>query len=269
MPGAGSIVAATHLYNVAKPDGLTIGAYIGDIPLGQLLGIQRIDVDFLKFGYLGVTLKDFNTCAFTKGSGVTSVEKWRASKVPIKMGSTAPGSSTDTLPKILRAVGGLPIQVVTGYKSTPEIRQAALGGEIAGACWSWGSMRILLKKELESGEMAVVLQNRAQPHPELPNVPLAVDLAKTAEGRELIQLGDPSHLIFTYATPPGTPSDRLQTLRRAFADTMKDPDFLKDAAKALLVIDPMSGEELENAVARILKMEPALVTKLKEILVSK
>jgi tripartite-type tricarboxylate transporter receptor subunit TctC len=269
MPGAGSLVLASHLYKVAKPDGLIIGNFVGDIVMAQLLGRPGLEADFLKFGYIGVPLKDFNACGLTKASGITSVEKWMASKTPVKLGATAPGTSTDNIPKTLRALLGLPIQTVTGYKGTAEIRLAAESGEVAGGCWTWGSMRTTWRKALQAGEATVVLQNRAEPHPELPTVPLTVDIAKTKEARELILASDPSPIIFTYALPPGSPGDRLQTVRVAFINTMKDPEFLADAAKSQLVIDPMTGDELEKTVTRLLRLDPALVRKLKEILAAK
>ena len=160
MPGAGSLILASHLYNVAKPDGLTIGNIVGDIVLAQLLGRPGVEADFLKFGYIGVPLKDFNACALTKASGITNVEKWMAAKIPVKLGSTTPGTTTDNTPRILRALLGLPIQTVTGYKGTAEIRLAAENGEIAGGCWTWGSMRTTWRKALQAGEAVVLLQNR-------------------------------------------------------------------------------------------------------------
>lgn len=269
MVGAGSLILAGHLFNVAKPDGLTIGNFVGDIIMTQLLGRPGVEADFLKFGYIGVPLKDFNACGLTKASGITSVEKWMAAKIPVKLGSTAPGSSTDNTPRILRGLLGLPIQTVTGYKGTAEIRLAAESGEIAGGCWTWGSMRTTWRKALQAGEAVVVLQNRAEPHPELPTVPLVIDLAKTREMRQLVLASDPSPIIFTYALPPGSPSERLQTLRGAFMGTMKDAEFLADAGKAQLAIDAMSGDELERTVTRLLTLEPAQVTKLKEVLAGK
>jgi tripartite-type tricarboxylate transporter receptor subunit TctC len=269
MPGAGSLILASHLYKVAKPDGLTIGNFVGDILMAQLLGRPGVEADFLKFGYIGVPLRDFNACGLTKVSGITSVEKWMAAKIPVKLGSTAPGTSTDNTPRILRALLGLPIQTVTGYKGTAEIRLAAEGGEIAGGCWTWGSMRTTWRKGMQAGDVVVVLQNRPEPHPELPTIPLTIDLAKTREARELVLASDPSLIIFTYALPPGSPSERLQILRRGFMETMKDPEFLKDAGQSQLAIDPMAGDELEKTVTRFLGLDPALVTKLKEVLAAK
>lgn len=269
VPGAGGIIAANRLYKAVKPDGLTIGNFVGDILMAQLLGRPGVEADFLKFGYIGVPLRDFNACGLTKVSGITSVEKWMAAKIPVKLGSTAPGTSTDNTPRILRALLGLPIQTVTGYKGTAEIRLAAESGEIAGGCWTWGSMRTTWRKGIQAGDVVVVLQNRPEPHPELPTIPLTIDLAKTREARELVLASDPSLVIFTYALPPGSPSERLQILRRGFMETMKDPEFLKDAGQSQLAIDPMAGDELEKTVTRFLGLDPALVTKLKEVLAAK
>jgi len=105
-------------------------------------------------------------------------------------------------------------------------------------------------------------------NPDLPNVPLAINFAKTEEARHLIQVGihDMNLLLRTFALPPGTPKDRVQIIRRAFAQTMKDPEFLADAKKSKLDVDPGSGEEVERTVASLFKVDPSLVAKLKEIL---
>jgi hypothetical protein len=113
-----------------------------------------------------------------------------------------------------------------------------------------------------------VLQLVAKPHPELPKVPLAVNLAKTDEARTLLQAAvhDPNSITRPYSLPPGTPKDRVKILQKAFMDTMKDPEFLADAKKSQLDLDPVSPEEVEKTVARFFKLDPALIAKLREIL---
>jgi tripartite-type tricarboxylate transporter receptor subunit TctC len=266
MPGAGGLIMVNHLAKVAKPDGLTIGNFIGDLIGLQLLGRPGIEADFLKLGYVGVPLRDTSACAFTKASGIISVEKWQASKVPVKLGSAGPMTGSDNTPRILKALLGLPIQIVAGYKGTPDIRFAADSGELAGACWVWGSIKLGWTSAIQSGDVVVVLQNGPQPHPDLHHVPLAADLAKTREARELLDVSDLSSITYTYAIAAGSPADRLQTLRRAFIDTMKDTEFLADAEKSKLLIDSMPGDDVEKTVNRFLRLEPALATKLKQIL---
>ena len=136
MTGAGSLIAANHLYKVAKPDGLTIGHFIGGLFLGQVLGQKGIEFDARKFEFIGAPITDHVVCAMTKASGITSVEQWLASKGPVKMGGIAPGTSTpDNATRILKVALGLPIQLVTGYKCTADVRLAAESGEVAGGCW--------------------------------------------------------------------------------------------------------------------------------------
>ncbi|HEU4341819.1 MAG TPA: tripartite tricarboxylate transporter substrate-binding protein [Candidatus Binatia bacterium] len=269
MPGAGFVVAVNHLYNVAKPDGLTIGNWIGTLVVAQAVGRKGLEFDVRKFEYLGSPVKNHDTCVFTKASGITSIDHWRASKTPVKLGSTPPGASTYENSIILKEALGLPIQIVAGYKGTSEIRLAAEAGEVAGLCGlSWASAKSTWRKALDSGEALVVLQNTPTAHSELPNVPLAINQAKTEEAKKLIQAGihDASAITYLYSLPPGTPKDRVQLLRQAFLETMKDPEFLAEAKKANLDLDPASGGDLEKIVANFFKLEPSLASKLKEIL---
>lgn len=268
MPGAGSLIAANTVYKVAKPDGLTIGHFIGGLFNQQLLGKPGVEFDGRKFEFIGAPVKDSPVCALTKKSGITSADAWMASKSPVKLGGTAPGSNTDDIPKLLKAALDLPIQLVSGYKGTADIRLAAEGGELAGGCWGWDSIRATWTKGLQAGEVTVVLQTLPEPHPDLPKVPLAINLAKTDDARQLIEKGihDISAIIRPYVVPPGTPKDRVQMLRQAFAATMKDPEFLADATKSKLDIDPVDGARLESLVHGLFKLKPELVAKMKEIL---
>jgi tripartite-type tricarboxylate transporter receptor subunit TctC len=271
MTGAGSLVAANHTYKVAKPDGLTIGHFIGGLLMQQLLGTPGIEFDARKFEYVGVPVRDNPVCALTKASGVSSIESWMASKAPLKLGSTAPGSNTDDVPRILQSALGLPIQLIAGYKGTADMRLAAESGELAGGCWSWDAMKGMWSSKLKSGEAVVVLQTVSQPHPDLPKVPLAIQFANTQEARQLIQTGihDINAIIRPYALPPGTPKEQVQILRKAFMDTLKDGDFVSEAMKSNLGLDPLSGEELESTVKGMFKITPALVARFKDVLGAK
>jgi len=269
MTGAGSLVAANHVYKVAKPDGLTIGHFIGGLFLGQVLGQKGIEFDARKFEYIGAPITDHVVCALTKASGITSLEKWMASKTPVKMGGIAPGTSTpDNATRILKAALGLPIQLVTGYKGTANIRLAAESGEVAGGCWGWDSVSVTWRKALDSGDAIVVLQANRKTHPDLPNVPQAMKYVKSDEGRRLIEVGiyGDSETVRTYTLPPGTPKARVQLLRNAFEATLKDPEFLADAKKSKLNVDPITPEEIEKDIAGLFKLDPALLKKLKEVL---
>lgn len=269
MTGAGSLIAANHVYKVAKPDGLTIGHFIGGLFLGQVLGQKGIEFDARKFEFIGAPITDHVVCALTKASGITSVEKWMASKTPIKMGGIAPGTSTpDNATRIFKVALGLPIQLVTGYKGTADVRLAAESGEIAGGCWGWDSVKVTWRKALENGDAVVVLQANRKNHPDLQQIPQAIKLAKTEEGRRIIEVGihADSDIVRTYTLPPGTPKDRIQVLRKAFEDTLKDPQFLADAKKSDLTVDPVSVDQIEKDIAGLFKLDPGLTNKLKDIL---
>jgi tripartite-type tricarboxylate transporter receptor subunit TctC len=269
MTGAGSLIAANHVFKVAKPDGLTIGHFIGGLFLGQVLGQPGIEFDARKFGFIGAPISDHVVCALTKASGITSVEQWMAAKTPVKMGGIAPGTSTpDNATRILKAALGLPIQLVTGYKGTADVRLAAEGGEIAGGCWGWDSVSVTWRKALDSGDAVVVLQANRKTHPDLPNVPQAIKFAKSDEARKMIDVGihGDSDIVRTYTLPPGTPKDRVQLLRKAFDATLKDPEFVADAKKSRLNIGPIPVEDIEKDINGLFKLDPALISKLKDVL---
>jgi tripartite-type tricarboxylate transporter receptor subunit TctC len=268
MTGAGGLISANHLYRVAKPDGLSLAHFPGTLVLGQVLGQPGIEFDARKFEFIGATVKEEVVCSVTKASGITSVEQLMSAKTPIKIGAVAPGAPTDNTPRILKAALGLPIQVVTGYKGTAEIRLAAESGEVAGACWAWESMRATWRKSLDAGEAIPILQVTSKPLPDLARVPLAISLAKTDETRRLIQVGiqDGSAYSRPFVAPPGTPKERVQILRKAFQETLSDKAFLAEAEKAKLTLDPVAGEELEKMVAELFALDPAFVEKLKAVL---
>jgi tripartite-type tricarboxylate transporter receptor subunit TctC len=269
MTGAGSLIAANHVFKVAKPDGLTIGHFIGGLFLGQVLGQPGVEFDARKFEFIGAPISDHVVCALTKASGVTSVEKWMASKTPLKLGGLAPGTSTpDNATRIFKAALGLPIQLVTGYKGTADVRLAADSGELAGGCWGWDSISVTWRKALDTGDAIVVLQANSKNHPDLPNVPQAIKFAKSDEGRRMIEVGvhADSDIVRTYTLPPGTPKDRVQLLRKAFDATLRDAEFLADAKKSRLNVDPIPPEDIEKEVARLFKLDSTLVTKLKDVL---
>ena len=267
MPGAGHLIGANHMYKVAKPDGLTLGHFQGGLFLYQVFGRPGIEFDAKQFEFIGSPIKESRACAFTKASGIISVEKWLASKTPVKLGGIG-GAAPDDIARMLAATTALPVQLVAGYKGTSEIRMAAESGELAGGCWTWDSIRATWTKAIQSGDAVVVLQLLSKPHPELANMPLAQSLAKSDEARQLMQAGvqDPADYYRPYVLPPRTPKDRVEILRKALQDTMKDPEFLADAAKSRLDIDPVTGTELENLVRGLFKLSPSMISKLKTIL---
>jgi tripartite-type tricarboxylate transporter receptor subunit TctC len=270
-PGAGSLVAANYIYNQAEPDGLTIGNWIGPLVLQQALGNKAAKFDGRKFGWLGVPSADSGVCALTQASGIKTVEDWFASKKPIKIGATGPGSTTDDVPKLVRAALGLPIQMVEGYDGTAKIRLAAEAGEIDGGCWAWESIKPTWAKGIESGQVRVVIQTMLQSHPELKHVPLAINYAKTEEARELLNVANGPYGVLArpYSVHPGTPKERLEVLQKAFMETLRDPELLAEAKKAKLEIKPVDGPTVSKLMADLYNLKPGTQEKLKEIVIPK
>jgi tripartite-type tricarboxylate transporter receptor subunit TctC len=262
------MISANHIYKVAKPDGLTIGHFIGGLFLQQLLGKPGIEFDARKFEYIGAPAQDVFLIGVSKASGITSVQQWLASKTVIKFGGAGFGAGTDDIPALIREVMGLPIQLVAGYKGTADIRLAFNNGEIHGSANSWQSIRSTWRNELESGQLNIILHVALKSHPDLTKYPLAGDMVKNEDGRKLIQAVAQVHgaSVRPYVLPPNTPKDRVQLLRKAFADTMKDADFLAEADKGKIDINPVLGEELAKSVQGVMKLESGLVGRLKEIL---
>ena len=268
MPGAGHLIGANCVYKIAKPDGLTMGHFIGSLFLQQLLGKPGVEFDALKFNFIGVPAQDNYMIGLSKATGITTMEQWLASKRIVKIGGIGAGSATDDIPKILAATIGLPLQVVAGYKGTSEVRLAFNSGEIEGICNAWESFKSTWRKELEANEVTLVLQAIPTRHREVPNVPLAIDYAKTDEAKRMIRsvIHTIAPTVRPYVLPPGTPRDRVETLRRAFMSTMKDQEFLAEAAKAKLDINPLDGATLETNVKEVFTLDTALIPRLKEIL---
>ena len=268
MIGAGSLISANHLYKVAKPDGLTIGHFIGGLFFNQVLEQPGVEFDARKFEFIGATVKEECAYAFTKASGITSMEKWMVSKTPAKMGGVGLGAYTpDNVIRVVKAALGLPVQLISGYKGTPDIRLACENGELAGTSWGWASMRVTWRKALETGDVVVVLQGVPKPFPDLPKVPLAINFAKTEEARQLIEIGIHNGSVFArpFVLPPGTPKERVQILTKAFQETLKDKEFLAEAEKTKLDIEPVTGEELGKAVTGIFNLDTVMLAKMKDI----
>lgn len=267
LPGAGTLLAAKQVFR-AKPDGLIIGNFIADIALGRLLGQPGVDFEVRSFEWIGVPVKDNIVCALTKASGITNIETWKASKAPVKLGGTGRLTITDNTALILKEVVGLPVHLVSGYTGTAPIRLAAESGELAGGCWQWESIKATWRAGLQAGDVNIVLQLTPEPLPELPKVSLAINLVQGDEARKLITATVQTTPPITrlYAVPPGTPKDRVKTLQKSFMDTMKDLNFLAEAKKSNLEIDPTSGEEVEKAIQSLFELEPPLIAQMKKIL---
>jgi tripartite-type tricarboxylate transporter receptor subunit TctC len=270
MTGAGGLIAVNYLYNRAEPDGLTIGNWNGSLSLQQYLGLRGIEFDAPRFEWIGSALRPTPICIIARASGVTSFSEWLKAPRPIKLGGMAPGTSPSDDARILKDAIGLPTQLVEGYKGGADIKLAAKQREIDGACGlAWETQKVTWRQELES--MNVVVQVGRKAHSELAKVPLAEDFVKTEEARQLLKVGiqDLAALGHAYTLPPGTRKTLVDTLRKAFDDTMKSPEFLAEAVKSNIITNPVPGRDLQEIVAGFPKLPADLLAKLKSSLLPK
>ena len=268
MPGAGQLIAANHLYNRASRDGLTIGHFSGSVIFRHVLGDQSVMFHGQKFGWLGTPAPERHTCVVTGTTGVKTLADWSASKRPLKFGSLGPGNSTSAWPHLLKSTLGVPVSVIEGFKGTSDVRLAAEAGEIDAACWGWDSIKVTWAKGIESGFVRPLIQTMLEPDPDLPNVPVAIQHAKSKEDQALLRLAAQAYgpASIAYSLPPGLPKDRLQTLQTAFMATMKDADFLAEAKKSNLVVNPLDGPTIEQTVAELYRAEPKLLERFREVI---
>ena len=271
MPGAAMLIAANHTYNSAPRDGTVIGHWSGPLILQHMMGNPAVLFDGRKFGWLGMPTADALVCITTERSGIRTAEDWRKAKTRVKLGAIGPGTSGTDDTKILAAATDFPLQLIEGYKGTADIRVAAETGEVDGTCaFGWQSAKVTWVNALKAKEVHVVLQTMLEPHPELKGVPLAIDYAKTDEGKKLLRIASELYgKQRLYSVPPQVPEQRLHALQQAFMSALKDPQLQAEAEKAKLEIDPIDGPAVEKMVNGLYEIEPAVVSRVKQILEAK
>ena len=258
MDGAGSLIAANYTYNKAERDGLAIGVWISGQIIRHALGDKAPRFDGQKFGWIGAPSKGFPTCAMMGFSGLRTWADVRNAKRSIRMGGVRAGTSYDDVPRILNNVAGTNFDVISGYPGTAPIRLAMQKREVEGCCLSWESMRVSNRVLLDSkGDEKLIpfITHTKLEDPEVKDLPLFTEVIKGEDSLATYKTWAASYdFQRPFTLPPGTPVERLQILRKAFAATLKDPDFLAEARKMKLDIDPVSGEEIEGYVKQIYSM---------------
>lgn len=271
MPGAAMLISANYVFNSAARDGTVIGHWSGPLILQHIMGNPAVQFDGRKFGWVGMPTPDSLVCITTERSGIRTAEDWRKAKTKVKLGAIGPGTSGTDDTKLLAAATDFPLQLVEGYKGTADIRIAAEQGEVDGTCaFGWQSAKVTWANALRAKQVHVVLQTMFESHPELKGVPLAVDYAKTDEGKKLLQIA--SNLYGKqrlYSLPPQVPEARVRVLQKAFIDALKDPQLLAEAEKAKLEIDPVDGAGIEKMVRGLYEIEPSIIGRVKHILQAK
>jgi tripartite-type tricarboxylate transporter receptor subunit TctC len=267
MEGAGSLRLANWMFRVAAKDGSVIATIGRGTGFDPILGQKGAQFDGTKFTWIGSANNEVSVCvAWNATSGITKFDDLLTKEM--KVGGTSMSADTDQFPRILNGVLGTKMKIVSGYPGGNDVVLAMERGEIQGRCgWSWSSVMSTHKAWLDEKKMTVLAQLALQKHPELPNVPLITDLAKTDEQKQILRLIFARQVMGRpYLAPPGIPADRAAVLRKAFMETMQDKDFLADAEKAQLEITPVAGEELQKLVAEVYATPPEIAQKAAAIL---
>ena len=261
MPGAGSLTLANWLYAAAPRDGSVLGTIGRGIAFDPLLGTQGTKFTATEFGWLGSANDEVSVCAAWGKSGITKFEDLYAR--PVFIGGTGAGADTDLFPKAMNSILGTKMKLVTGYPGGNDITLAMQRGEVEARCgWSWSSIKSGHAQWVKDGTIKLLVQLSLGKHPDLPDVPLIMDLVKTPEQRAILRLVFARQVMGRpFLAPPGLPPERLALLRRAFMETMKDPAFLAEAEKIQLEITPVDGEAVQKLVAEIYATPPDIVRK--------
>jgi tripartite-type tricarboxylate transporter receptor subunit TctC len=273
MAGAGSIIAANHTYNAAPKDGTVIGNISGPIVLEQLFGNSAVQFDMGKFRYLAVPVSETYLMITTRKPGVTRFDEIIGTKGKQLTIGAIPGSTVEHAPILVRDILGANLKVVAGYKGTADVRLAIDGGEVDGFFNTWTSAKVTSYDKIKNGEWLVLAQLTDKPIKDLivPNVPAIPTIAKTDEQRLILKYGTstPNEFGKVYVLPAGVPADRAQALENGLARTFTDKDFLADANKAKLEIDPILGQDIHKLVSEFLGMSPDLRAKLQSAMKGK
>jgi tripartite-type tricarboxylate transporter receptor subunit TctC len=268
MTGAGSIVAANHVYNAGAKDGTVIGNISGPIILEQLFGNPAVQFDLAKFRFLAVPVSETYLMIVTRKPGVSKIDEVLGPKGKQVVIGAIPGSTVEHGPILMRDVLGANLKVVSGYKGTADVRLAIDSGEVEGFFNTWTSAKITSLEKFKSGEWLILAQLGDKPIKDLisPNIPTIPALAKNEEQRQLLSFGAsvPNQFGKSYVLAPGVPAERAAALEAAFMMTMSDKEFVAETEKGRLEIGPLFGEELQRLVSEFLGMSADIKSKLQK-----
>lgn len=266
MDGAGSLIAANHIYSKIEPDGLTVGIWNSFNIFMNAMGDPAVKIDGRKIEWIGTPGKDSPACAIMAFTGLKTLDDVLKSKKVIRMGAVR-GGNTVHVPTMLNEWAGAKFKIIPGYKGTSKIRLAMRSKEVDGACWTWDSMRATARSMLDAkGDAKMipfVISDRWE-DPEVRSVPLFSEVFRDADNRRAFDIWNaPNQFARPFTLSPDTPKERVDLLRKAFKATVEDKEFLADAKKSNLTVEYVSGEEAAKRASEIYSMPPQVKEKLK------
>jgi tripartite-type tricarboxylate transporter receptor subunit TctC len=265
LPGAGSLTAANTIYAKYAPDGLALAMFASSAAMEPLIGNKAAMFDPQKFSWVGSMSQDVAYCGVWQHPGGASTFDEMMTKETV-IGGGAPAAITYQHPMVLKNVLHAKLKVIPGYKGTRDINIAMQRGEVNGTCGMFtSSVNSQFGPEVKDGRMKLFIQMGSHRSDTFGNIPSVFDYAKTEEDRQILQFHFGQLLLGRpLAGPPGIPADRLAALRTALFATMKDPQFLAEANKIGLDIDPVSPEQVHALLKQFAAFSPEILVKARE-----
>jgi tripartite-type tricarboxylate transporter receptor subunit TctC len=255
MPGASGMIAANWLYGIAPQDGTAMGILIPNIALAQVIGMSEIKYDVRKFNWVGRIVSPTATLFTWHTSGTKTVADLRRRETVIA--STGPLSQAEITSQMMNGIAGTKFKVIPGYKGTTDAILALERGEVEAGIFPWTFMKLSHPDWIADKKVNVVAQYTRTPIADLPNVPTIFELAETDDLRGVFTLFfGPDEIGQPLALPPTVPAERVDSIRKAFDDMFKDPDFLADAEKQKLLLTPASWQDLAKTVEEAFRATP-------------
>jgi tripartite-type tricarboxylate transporter receptor subunit TctC len=266
MPGAASLIAANHLYNVATKDGTEFGLMGGTVPFGALWNRDGIKFDATKFNWIGSIQSWDGVVLVRRDASAKSYEE--AKVVPVNVGATGSGDVTAIYPAVLNALTGTKFNVVGGYQGSADLNLAIDRNEVAGRLgWCWDCVKLEKPGWFSDNLVRPLAQLTFRKHPDLKDLPNLGDLAMNEEDLQIMRFVFGGQLMAVpFTLPPGTPADRVQALRDAFAKTMNDTEFRADARASNVVVDPTGWQDMEQLIRSAYATPPAVVERAAKII---
>jgi tripartite-type tricarboxylate transporter receptor subunit TctC len=262
MPGAGNVLATNYMYNIAAKDGTAIAVVHAAMPLHQVLDGRGVRYDASKFNWLGSTGPENEVIIVWHTAGIKTLAD--AQKKEVILGGTGEGSGIFIIPTAMNNVLNTKFKMVIGYKSSEDVNLAMQRGEVQARAFGFSSIMSQHGDWVRDKQIDILAQAGAKRDHRIPDVPLLTELTKSEEDREIMALiSSPAGVGHPYMAPPNVPADRLEVLRSAFISTLKDKDFVAEAEKLKLEIDPMDAKEISEIVNETIKTPPAVVAKAK------
>jgi tripartite-type tricarboxylate transporter receptor subunit TctC len=264
MPGAGSLNALVHVYNVAPKDGTSIVTFGPEVAFEPLRKSEDFRFDPLQLNWLGSMNRQVSIAVFMARSGIRTILD--AKERTVSVGASGAGSQSHLNPQVYNAFLGTKFRVITGYSGTKEITLAMDKGELEGiAGWSWDSLKLERPHWRDSKDVFIAMQVSDRRHPEIPNVPNIYDYISNQDDKLTLDLIFAHQLLGRpFVMAPGVPQDRVAAVREAFDKTMSDTDFRAEADKMRLEIDYVKGEAITEHVKRIFGMPRPLIERAAE-----